>query len=90
MVYNKVPFGYKDNTKVKPLCIMLSKISAYKRFWWKKKKIFSAKYDELLEKYHKTLDKVGNSMKERFDSEPDCKIDCKTSKNKNKILLTNN
>ena len=56
--------GYKDDKKVKPLCIMLPKMSANRRdFNETKYMAFLVKDDELLENYNKLWDKVSNSMK---------------------------
>ena len=63
IVSNRVSFGkkgfkyfigYKDNKKVRPLYIMLPKVSAYKRNFDETKHLsFSEKDDALLEKYNK-------------------------------------
>ena len=50
---------------------MLPKMSAYRRDFDETKYMsFLIKDDELLEKYSKIWDKVSNSMKKGFDSEP--------------------
>ena len=63
--------GYKDNEKVKPLCTMLPTMRGYtKRFNETKYMSLLIKDDELLEKYHRIWDKLGNRIKKGFDSEP--------------------
>ena len=63
--------GYKDNENVKLLCIILSKMSGYAKSFNEPKHLsFLIKYDELPEKYNKIWDKVSNSIKKGFDSEP--------------------
>ena len=60
----KYSTGYKDNIKVKPLCIMLPQRSGYrKKFYETKYMSFLIKDDELLEAYNKIWDKVSNSIK---------------------------
>ena len=50
---------------------MLPKLSAYRRDFHKTKYIsFMIKDDELLERYNKILEKISNSIKTEFDSEP--------------------
>ena len=76
VVSNKVSFskkgfkyfiGYKD-TKIRPLCIFLPKMSAYRRVFDETKYMsFLIKDDELLEKYNETCEKVENSIKKGFD-----------------------
>ena len=73
IVFNKVSFdkkgfkyfiGYKDDEKVKPLCIMLPKMSGYtKSFNETKYMSILIKEDELLEKYNKIWYKVKDSIK---------------------------
>ena len=63
--------GFKDNEKVKPLCIMLPKISGYTTSFTKTKFMSSLMKDaELLEKYNKIWNKVSNSIRRGFDNEP--------------------
>ena len=51
--------GYKDTKKIRPLCIFLPKISAYRKDDDETKYMsFSIKHDELLEKCNETLVKV--------------------------------
>ena len=79
VVSNKVSFGkkgfkyfigYKD-AKIRPLCIFLPKMSAYRRDFDETKYMsFLIKDDELLEKYNEIWEKVKNSIKEEFDSKP--------------------
>ena len=76
---NKVPFEkkgfkyficYKDGNVI-PLCISLSKISAYRRDFDETKNMsLLIKDDELLEKYNEIWVKVSNNIKKIFDSEP--------------------
>ena len=62
--------GYTDAKKVRLLCVMLPKMSAYRRdFDQTKYMYFLIKSDELLEKYNEIWDKVSNSIKQGFDSE---------------------
>ena len=75
VVSNKKGFkyfiGYKDAKKIKPLCISLPKMSAYRKDFDETKYIsFLIKDDELLEKYNKILGKVKNILKKEFDREP--------------------
>ena len=81
VVSNKVSFGkkafkyfigYKYAKKIRPLCIFLLKISAYRKDFDETKYMsFLIKDDELLEEYHEIWEKVKNIKKE-FDSEPVC------------------
>ena len=79
--YNKVSFrkkgfkcfiGYKDAKKIRPLCILLPKMTAYRKDFDETKHMsFLIKDDELLlEKYNGIWEKVKNSLKEEFESEP--------------------
>ena len=80
VVSNKVSFGkkafeyftgYKDVKKLRPLCIFLSKMNAYRKDFGETKYIsFLIKNDGLLAKYSEIWEKVKNSIKEEFDSEP--------------------
>ena len=80
LVSNKVSFGekgfqyftsYKDCKKVKLICVMLPKMSACRREFDEAQYMpFLIKNDELLEKYKENWDKVSNTIKKRFDSEP--------------------
>ena len=77
---NKVPLrkkcfkyfiGYKDGKNVWPLCVILSKMSAYRKDFDETKYMsFLLKHEELLEKYNEIWDKDSNSMKKGFDSYP--------------------
>ena len=68
VVSNKVSFGkkgfkyingYKDAKKIKPLCIFLPKMSAYRKDFNETKYIyFLIKDDELLKRYNKIWKKV--------------------------------
>ena len=54
---------------------MLAKMSAYRRDFDETKYMsFLTKNDELLEKYNEIWDKVSNTIKKGFDSEPLCNI----------------
>ena len=56
--------GYKNDRKMRPLCIILLKMGVYRRDFDETKYIsFLIKDDELLEKYNEIWDKVTNSMK---------------------------
>ena len=78
-VPNEVPFckkdfkyfiGYKDDRRARPLCITLSKMSAYRGdFEGTKHMSCLIKDDKFLEKYCNIWDKVSNSVKKGFDSE---------------------
>ena len=80
VVSNKVSFGkkgfkyfigYKDGKKIRPLCIFLPNMSAYRKDFDESKYIsFLIKDDELLEKYNEIWEKIKNSLKKEFDSEP--------------------
>ena len=80
VVSNKVSFGkkgykcyigYKNAKKIRPLCIFLPKMSAYRRdFYENNYMYFLIKIDELLQKYNETWEKIKNSIKKEFDSEP--------------------
>lgn len=66
--------GYIDkDKKVKPFFIMLPKISGYTKRFDESKNMFPLVKDgELLEKYKNIWNKVSNSIKKRFNSEPVC------------------
>ena len=76
IISNKVVFAkkgfkylidYKNNEKVKQLCIILPKTTRYtKRFDETKYMTLFIKYDELLEKYNKNWDEVSNSIKKHM------------------------
>ena len=80
VVSNKVSFGkkgfkyligYKDAKKIRPLCIFFPTMSAYRKEFDETKYISSLiKHDELLEKYNEISEKIKNSLKGEFDSEP--------------------
>ena len=56
--------GYEDAENIKPLCIFLPKMTAYRKDFDETKHIyFLIKHDELLEKYNKIQEKVENSLK---------------------------
>ena len=55
--------GYKDNEKVKSLCIMFPKMSGYKKKFNETKYMsFLIKDDKLLENYDKIWDKISNAF----------------------------
>ena len=63
--------GYKDAENVRPLCILLTKMSAYRKGFNKTKYIsFFIKDDELLEKYNEIWENGKTIIKKEFDSEP--------------------
>ena len=62
--------GYKDVKKVRPLCILLPKISQYRRDFDETKYMpFLIKENALSEKYNKIWENVRNSIK-KIDGEP--------------------
>ena len=64
---------YKDAKIIRPLCIFLPKMSAYRRDFDETKCMsFLIKDNELLEKYNEIWRKVKNSLKKEFESEPVC------------------
>ena len=82
IVSNSVPFGrkgfkyfigYHDDKKIRPSCIMLPKIIAYRGDFDRTKCInFLIKNDEMLEKYDEIWNKVIKVIKKGFgfDNEP--------------------
>ena len=76
VVSNKVSFtkkgfeyfiSYKDSKKIKPLCIFLKKMSAYRKDFDETKYVsFLIKDNKLLEKYKAIWEKVKNSLKKNF------------------------
>ena len=76
VVSNKVSFGkkrfkhfigYKNATRIKPLCIFFPKMSACRKdFDETKYRSFLIKDDELLEKYNEIWEKVKNSLKKKI------------------------
>ena len=62
--------GYKDAKNVRPLCIFLPKMIAYRREFDKTKyNSFLINDNELLEKYNEICEKVKNIIKKEFDGE---------------------
>ena len=60
--------GYKDAKRIRPLCILLRKISAYRRNFDKTKCVsFLIKDEQLLEKYNEIWKKVSSITKKEFD-----------------------
>ena len=79
IVSNKLSFGKKNLNfslaskmlENRPLYVFLSKMSACRRDFDETKYMsFLIKDDELLEKYNGIWEKVENSIKNEFDSEP--------------------
>ena len=75
VVSNKVSFGKKGfkyligyrDAKIRPLCIFLPKMSAYRRDFDETKYMsFLIKDDELLEKYNEIWEKVKNSSRKNL------------------------
>ena len=63
--------GYKDARKIRPICIFLPKISVYRRDSDGTKYMgFLIKDDEILKIYIEFWEKVKNSIKKEFDSDP--------------------
>ena len=79
-VSNKISFikngfkyfiGYKDAKKNRPLCILLPKLSAYRRDFDKTKCMsFLIKDEKLLEKYNEIWKKVSNIIRKEIDRNP--------------------
>ena len=60
--------GYKDAKRIRPLCILLPKISAYRRNFDETKCVsFLTKDEKLLEKYNEIWKKVSSITKKEFD-----------------------
>ena len=80
VVSNKVSFGkkgftyfvgYKDTNKIRPLCIILSKMGACRKYFDETKYIFILiKHDELLKNTIKFGKKIKNNLKKGFHIEP--------------------
>ena len=78
VVSNKVPFGkkgfkyftgYIDIKKDKPLCVFLSKVTAYRKDFDQTKYVsFLIKDDKLLEKYNEIWDNFSYTIGKEFDS----------------------
>ena len=67
----KILIGYKGGKNVRPLCILLPGMSAYRKDFDETKYMsLLIKEYELLEKYNEIWEKVSNSMKKWFNSEP--------------------
>ena len=59
--------GYKDGKKIRPLCIFLPKMSAYRRDFDKTKCMsFLIKDGKLLEKYNEIWKKVSKTFKKQI------------------------
>ena len=56
--------GYKDNKKIRPLCIFFPEMSIYNRYFDKTKCIyFMIKYENFFDKYIKICERVSNIIK---------------------------
>ena len=68
----RIHIGYMDDDKIKSVCITLSKMSTYAKSddgetkWM----YFLIEDNKLLKKYNDIWNKVSNSIKKGFDSEP--------------------
>ena len=81
VVSNKVPYckkgfihfiEYEDDEKGVPLCVVLPKMSRYRKTFDETKYLsFLIKDNELLGKYNGIWDKVSYTIKEGFPSEPE-------------------
>ena len=59
--------GYKDAKNIKPLCVFLPKMTAYRKvFDETKSRSFLIKDNELLEKYNEIWDKVSHTMEKNL------------------------
>ena len=60
--------GYKDAKKIRPLCILLPKMSAYRKDFDETKFMsFSIKDDELLKRHNEIWEKVENIIKNSYN-----------------------
>ena len=60
--------GYKDAKKIRPLCIPLPKMSAYRKDFDETKSMsFSIKDDELLKRHNEIWEKVENIIKNSYN-----------------------
>ena len=60
--------GYKDAKKIRPLCILLPKTSAYRKDFDETKSMsFSIKDDELLKRHNEIWEKVENIIKNSYN-----------------------
>ena len=63
--------GYNDGNVIRPLCILIPQMIGYvKHFDSNKTMSFKVSDNNLLKKYNKILEKVGNLLSIEFDSEP--------------------
>ena len=61
---------YRDGKKLRPFCILLPKMSAYRKDFDETKYMsFLIKEDEMLEKYNEIWETFSNTIKKGFDSE---------------------
>ena len=82
VVSNKFPLGkqdfkyfidYKDNKKIRPLCIFTLEMRIHKRYFEKTKCMyFMIKDENNFNEYMKIWEKVSNIMKNKFNSEFIC------------------
>ena len=78
--------GYNNNDVIRPLCIKLSQMIGYVKYFDSNKTIsFRASDNELLKKYTKIWGKVSSLMNIKFDSEPFYGDDDKYIKTKMKL-----
>ena len=60
--------GYKDAKKIRPLCILLPRMSAYRKDFDETKSMsFSIKDDELLKRHNEIWEKVENIIKNSYN-----------------------
>ena len=60
--------GYKNAKKIRPLCILLPKMSAYRKDFDETKSMsFSIKDDELLKRHNEIWEKVENIIKNSYN-----------------------
>ena len=60
--------GYKDAKKIRPLCILIPKMSAYRKDFDETKSMsFSIKDDELLKRHNEIWEKVENIIKNSYN-----------------------
>ena len=60
--------GYKDAKKIRPLCILLPKMSGYRKDFDETKSMsFSIKDDELLKRHNEIWEKVENIIKNSYN-----------------------
>ena len=63
--------GYNDDDVIRPLCIKLSQMIGYVRHFDSNNTMsFKVNDNKLLKRYNKILEKIGNLLSLKFDSEP--------------------